>query len=209
MAIRANDPSLPDGIYITRTLLLLLPKPQSLPIMESTVRYIPPQMDSFVGLTTQVNRGRPFRLFIQDAAVLVANLRYLPWLFFPFRTSDPSAELYLSFSGFKDIFLQVLLFVLEVIMMCVVFPIMLLLPNIITLVLAAVCFLAIAILSWPLHGPKLAFSRMNLRNATAQRHETERWLFINGCVTRYVNFGPFSESVLSKNSKVMLASKRT
>lgn len=75
-------------------------------------------------------RNSPFRLFLHDARTLFTRLRYLPWLFLPFWTNDPTAELFISASNLKYMVLQVLLFVLEAVMLVLSVPAFLMLPGV-------------------------------------------------------------------------------
>ncbi len=75
------------------------------------------------------SRNSPFRLFLYDARTLFTRLRYLPWLFLPFWTNDPTAELFISVSNLKYMVLQVLLFVLETVVLVLFVPAFLVLPG--------------------------------------------------------------------------------
>ncbi|KAM5383487.1 hypothetical protein ACJZ2D_002180 [Fusarium nematophilum] len=57
--------------------------------------------------------GVPFWLFVSDVKLFFRNLRYLPWIFLPLRTSSLSAELYPNRSNLIDIAFHSTLFVTQ------------------------------------------------------------------------------------------------
>lgn len=86
-------------------------------------------MDSLSSANGIATRNSRFRLFLHDARTLFTSLRYLPWLFLPFWTDDPTAELFISVSNMKYMVLQVLLFVLETVVIVLFVPAFLVLPG--------------------------------------------------------------------------------
>ena len=154
---------------------------------QHNVRYIPSQMDSLSSTTTEAARESPFRLFIQDAGVLIKMLRYLPWIFLPFRTDNQDAELYLGLANLRDNALQVVLFSLESLFLLLAIPVIVVLPGSLIIAVAAGCCFLVLALTKPIQGPSITYSRMDGETtASAKRHEDERWLFVNGCSTAYV-----------------------
>lgn len=126
----------------------------------------------------------PFRLFIKDAGVLVANLRYLPLIFLPFRTTDRDAELYLSVANIRDLLLQLMITFLESIFLLAALPVFLLLPGTLSLLVAAICCVLLMGLTAPMQGARIAYSALDEATAeNAKRHQHERWLFVNGIAT--------------------------
>ena len=169
---------------VTRTLPPA--KAASTNAMANKIKYLPPQMDTLASSTTEASRQRPFRLLINDAGVLASNLRYLPWIVLPFRTSEKSSELYPSPSNATDLALQGWLAVLEVTFLAAAVPVVLLLPGILSAIMAIVCCGIIYILSWPMQGPRIAYSMMDdITIHSANQNRNERWLFVNGVATGY------------------------
>ncbi len=161
-------------------------KAMSTTAMALNIKYIPPQMDALASTTTQASRENPLRLLLHDAGVLSTVLRYLPWLVIPFRTSDKSCELYVGPSSARDLLLQGWLSVLEITFLVAAIPVILLLPGVLSIVIATLCCAVVYILSWPMQGPRIAYSMMDDDTITsAEQHGSERWLFVNGCATGY------------------------
>ena len=154
--------------------------------MAGNIKYIPPQMDVLASTTTPASRQNPFRLLLHDAGVFSTLLRYLPWIIIPFRTSDNSCELYMGPSSARDLLLQSWLSILEVAFLVAAIPVVLLLPGILSAAVAMMCCVIIYVLSWPMQGPKIAYSMMDDATVlSAEQHGSERWLFVNGCATGY------------------------
>lgn len=152
--------------------------------MANTIRYIPPQIDPLAGSSTMAARQSPLRLLIQDASVLITMLPYLPYIFLPFSTNDPSSECYLSLAGAENILLQGWLFIMEVSLLLMSPFVLLLLPGTLSALAIAMCYLTVYLITWPLEGPDVTYSNMDETTAAlAEQHRDERWLFINGTAT--------------------------
>lgn len=159
--------------------------PISLPAMANAVRFIPPQMDALASTTTEAARKNPFRLLIQDLGTLVSKLPYLPRIILPLKASDRSAELYGSVRGTRDIVLQSWLFLFEACILALAIPALFFLPGFVFIGLATFCSIAVFVGAWPMHGSRLTYSNMDDNTiARAKQHESERWIFVNGCTTR-------------------------
>lgn len=153
--------------------------------MANTIKYIPPQLDALASTTTKASRKNPFRLLAQDVGVLLSNLRYLPWIIMPFLTSNQSAGFYFSLKGTRDTILQIFLFVFQACILVLAIPAFLVIPGTFLVPIAILCHLTIFVALWPMHGSRLAYSEMDERTAAeATKHESERWVFVNGCITR-------------------------
>lgn len=171
----------PHASPITRAPPATKPSPS---IMATAVEYNPPQMDALASTTTQASRQNPLRLLLHDAGVLSTTLRYLPWIVLPFHTADDSCELYMGVSGARDVVLQSWLFILETTFLLFTIPAVLILPGALLLGLATFCGLVVYAVSWPMRGPRIAYSKMDDETIkSAEQHDTERWLFVNGCMT--------------------------
>ena len=163
---------------------LLPTESSSLVNMANTIRYIPPQKDPLAGLSAMAFRQSPLRLLIEDAGVLITMLPYLPYIFLPFKTNDPSSECYLSLVGARDFLLQGLLFIMEASLLLLSPFVLLLLPGILSVLAIAMCYLTVYLVTWPLEGPDITYSNMDeTTEALAEQHRDERWLFINGTAT--------------------------
>ena len=155
--------------------------------MASTrIKYIPPQMDKLTGTSTQACRENPLRLLIHDLEALLSMMWYLPYMILPFRTSDRQAELYPSLTGVRDMVFQSWLFVLELILLMLIPIALVFLPGLFFIFGMLAAFLFIYMLSWPLQGSRIVYSRMDNATVTsAKDFGHERWFFVNGCMTRY------------------------
>ena len=157
--------------------------------MTKSIKFIPPQIDALAGTTTEASRKNPLRLLTEDLGVLMRMLRYLPWIIIPFRTADKTAELYIAPTNLRDIILNGWLILFESILLLVALPAFFILPGGIWLLVAIVCVIVILLSAQPMQGPRIAYSRMDEKTtAKAKKHDSERWLFINGCMTGWEGF---------------------
>ena len=163
----------------------LLPTESSrLAKLADTIGYIPPQMDPLAGSSTEAARQSPLRSLIQDVGVLITMLPYLPYIFLPFNTSDPTSEFYLSLEGARDIILQGWLLIMEASLLLMSPFALLLLPGTLSVLAIAMCYWTVYLITWPLEGPDVTYSNMDEKiEALAEQHRDERWLFINGTAT--------------------------
>ena len=143
-------------------------------------------MDKLAGTSTQVCRENPVRLLTRDVAALLSTMWYLPYMILPFRTSDRQAELYPSQYGLWDLFLQSWLLGVKLTLLVLVPAALVLLPGLLFIFGMVAAFLFIYMLSWPMHGSRIVYSRMDDATiASAKDFGHERWLFVNGCMTGY------------------------
>ena len=156
--------------------------------MAQSVRYVPAQEDPMASLSTRAARQSPIRLMLLDTWVLLTNIRYLPNIILPFKTTKSSDELYLDFPGIRESIIQCVLFVLEAVLLLVAIPLYVILPGALWILVVAVCCLTVYGLCKPIEGPTVLHSNMNGATlALADQHRDERWLFVNGCI---VGWGP-------------------
>lgn len=162
------------------------PQPSFTLSLVGGIKYIPTQQDPMAASTTSATRQSPIRLLFQDADVLFRLLPYLPNVILPFRTKDPTSELYLSsLVGVRDMILQSWLLIIETALLLFALPAILILPGIVSMTGFALSCLIIWLISKPMEGPRIVYSSMNdLTRAMAEQHRDERWLFVNGCITR-------------------------
>ena len=193
------------------------PSPTMLPPLSPSapgpghVRFIPSQMDPLSATTTQAARESPFRLFIKDARVLFTMLQWLPWVFIPFRTSNPNGELYPSLANLRSMVLQGVLLGCETIFLCLALPIYLTMPGALSILLAACCCLIILGLARLGQGRRFAYSKMDeATKIRAKQYEHERWLFVNGIATgcvllssgRYALVNTYSASQVCRKTSI-------
>ena len=148
------------------------------------VRYIAPQMEPLSGTFTAAAAQSPSRLFLSDAAVLFTMLGYLPNIFLPPKRYKHSKEDYLTKTKLRDIILQCLLSLVEVVLLLVVPVGLLALPGLLSLAIMAVCWLLISLLMYPMQGPRVSYSKsIGQDPASAFEPSNERWVFVNGIMT--------------------------
>lgn len=141
-------------------------------------------MDALAGTTTEASRNNPLRLLMKDFSVLLKMLPLLPLTLLPVKASETRAATYSVLITIRDYFLNGCLIILEISFLFLAVPAMFVLPGSLSLVVVALYTLATIILTWPLHGERIAYSKMDERTtATAKRYESERWLFVNGIMT--------------------------
>lgn len=170
--------------YVTRAPSNTPAKATTVQTMAHLIKFIPPQMDALAGTTTEASRNNPLRLLMKDFSVLLKMLPLLPLALLPVKVSKPSADIYSVLITIRDYFLNGWLIILESTFMFLAVPAMFILPGSLSLAVGALYALAIIILAWPLHGERIAYSKMDERTtAMAKRHESERWLFVNGIMT--------------------------
>ena len=166
-------------------------KPLPAAAMAKTVELFPSMMDAPASTTTEVDRMDPFRLLMQDFLTLLSMLQYAPWRILLFQTLDPNAKLYHSWRGIRDMALQSWLFLFELGILMFTVPAFLVFPGAMFIGLAIFCCCAIYIAAWPMCGSKVAYSYMDEETTVkANLHESERWMFVNGCITGSSTFPP-------------------
>jgi len=139
--------------------------------------------------TTRATRSSPLHLFIADARTLLTNLRYLPLLFLPLRTTDRDAELFLCFANIRDNTLHLILAFLETFFLLAALPVFLFLPGCLSLLVAGACAVLVMGLIRPMQGARIAYSAMGEEVLEgAKRFEGERWVFVNGIATGSVRY---------------------
>ena len=148
------------------------------------VRYIVPQMDPVAGTFTQAAAQSPSRLFVSDAVVLLSECRYLPNVLLPRTRYKNSNEDYLAKTKTRDVILQCLLFIIELVMILIIPLGLVILPGLFSILLMAFCWLIIKLLLLPMQGARVTYSKINEQDsADVIGHEGERWIFVNGIMT--------------------------
>lgn len=153
--------------------------------MAPKIKFIPPQMDPLAGTSTRVALLDPLRLLLQDATVLLKLWRLLPFIVLPFRSKDPDSELYINREHGREMLLQGWLFIFEIVLLLLAPFAILILPGTLMIAAIALASLIIYVSTIPMRGSRVVHSRMDEDTTLAARkHGNERWLFINGCITR-------------------------
>ncbi|KAL8995485.1 MAG: hypothetical protein Q9169_004779 [Polycauliona sp. 2 TL-2023] len=147
------------------------------------VKYIPPQRDPLLGSSVSSLHSGPALLVLRDLRVLLANLRYLPYILLPLKWYSDDDELNPFRAGAHVLLLQAWLFVIEAVLLALAPLVWLIFPGI-TSSLATVGALALVYLFvLPMDGPRIVHSCLGCRmEDRVPQHEDERWIFVNGCV---------------------------
>ena len=161
--------------------------PEPLPPLDmgDSIKYIPSQIDPFVGASTRAaHRQNPIRLMVKDTGVLLRSFSFIPNIVSPLITRDKDSELYPSLENVKIGLLQALLALIQSLFLVVVIPAFLLLPGAVFLGGTALCCLTCYLITLPMQGPSINFANMDdATRALAAQHEDERWVFVNGICT--------------------------
>ncbi|KAI4159867.1 MAG: hypothetical protein LQ342_006195 [Letrouitia transgressa] len=150
----------------------------------SSIGFIPPQMDPEASTSTRALRENPLLLFIKDAGILITVLPYLPLLFFPLKTADQSAELSISKASIASYAIPVALFAAELAGLLLAIPAFLVLPGGYFFALLVLFCFSMILLALPTQGPRIVHSVVSDDTAESMAsHNDERWLFVNGIAT--------------------------
>ena len=91
----------------------------------------------------------------------------------------------MSIKNLKYMVLQGLLFVIESLVMVLFVPAFLVLPGAVFAMGTVVVGGVVWALARLMEGPTMVYSRMDERTVeSSRRHADERWVFVNGCMTR-------------------------
>ncbi|KAL9610406.1 MAG: hypothetical protein Q9167_004889 [Letrouitia subvulpina] len=152
---------------------------------KSSIEFIPPQMDPEASTSTRALRENPLSLLIKDTGILITVLPYLPFLFFPLKTADQSAELSTSKASIPSYAIPVALFIAELAGLLLAIPTFLVLPGGYFVALLVVFCFGMFLLALPTQGPRIVHSVV-VNDDTAESlasRDDERWLFVNGIAT--------------------------
>ncbi|KAL8861605.1 MAG: hypothetical protein Q9178_002130 [Gyalolechia marmorata] len=152
----------------------------------ANIKYIPPQMGPVSKYSIRALRSGPLWLLLKDAGILVTFLPYLPLVFLPlnFKAKGEKQASASSFKFVRDIAIQGVLTVLEVILLVLFIPALISLPGILFCASALLCILILRLIASPTQGPRIVYSADPTSTShTADQNSHERWLFINGIGT--------------------------
>jgi hypothetical protein len=96
--------------------------------------------------------------------------------------SEHSSELYKRVEGYKRYY-AVLLVIVEFWGIVIILPAFLVLPGILFTIVYVMGAGLVAVLLWPLHGSRVVSSRKE-RKESQEEFAGEKWLYINGSMTR-------------------------
>ena len=91
----------------------------------------------------------------------------------------------MSVKNLRDMVLQGVLFMMETLVLVLVVPAFLVLPGAVFAAAAVVVGGVVWALTRVMEGPTMVYSWMDERTVeSSRRHADERWVFVNGCMTR-------------------------
>ncbi|KAL8935801.1 MAG: hypothetical protein Q9216_005253 [Gyalolechia sp. 2 TL-2023] len=126
----------------------------------------------------------PLWLLIKDIGVLATALPYLPLVFFPFKTKSDKEDGHSRWASVRDIAVQALLFLVELILLILSIPALVSLPAILFIVFVLASVLVVRLIAWPTQGPRIIESTVDQDTSTqSEQRADERWVFINGICT--------------------------
>ena len=152
----------------------------------ANIKYIPPQMGPVSKYSTRALRSGPLWLLLKDASILITFLPYLPLVFLPlnFKAKGEKQASASRFKSVRDIAIQVVLTLLEVILLVLFIPALISLPGILFCASALLSILILRLIASPTQGPLIVCSAdPTSTSQPAGQHSRERWLFINGIGT--------------------------
>ena len=153
--------------------------------MAPNIKYIPPQMDPLARTSAEAAVEDPLRLLVQDTAVLMKLWRLLPYIVLPFRTKDQDSECYMDRYHVRDMALQSWLCIFEALLLILAPIAILVLPGAFLILATSLAYSIIYVSTLPMQGSRIVHSKKDEATAlAAKEHGNERWLFINGCITR-------------------------
>ena len=160
------------------------------------ITYLPGQVDRQADISASANFNSPIFALARDAWVFARMLPYIPQIFFPLSTNEPTHEFYPSSRNVMAKVAIALASIIEVVLL-LAFPIFLFLPLPPLLLIAGVLAISgfIWLLMWHTQGADVIMSRMDivqdpdsgqtadLRPIGPGHFKNERWLFLNGIMT--------------------------
>lgn len=154
--------------------------------MSHGITYIPPQQDALAGSAVLTACQSPFSLLLWDLGLLMRMIPSLHNILVPSATKDQTSELYPDWRGVRDAILQAWLGVSGAIFLILGPIAILVLPGLVSILLGALISFEIWLATLPLQGPRIVYSAMDeATRVSANAHQGERWLFINGVDTGY------------------------
>lgn len=156
------------------------------------VSFTPAQIDGLAASTLRQSRDSPLSLMYHDIQTLARNALFLPLMMMPLNTMDLKAETYPNASNLRDMSLHMALMVLETTFLLLAVPAFLVLPGIVSTMIATTMACVIGIMCLPMMGPR--HMRSNTSNSMLEQYRhvsEERWIFMNGCMTRYGPYAPW------------------
>ncbi|KAL8751682.1 MAG: hypothetical protein Q9184_005994 [Pyrenodesmia sp. 2 TL-2023] len=149
------------------------------------IKFIPPQTGPITSYSVRALQTGPLWLLIKDAGVLMTALPYLPMLFLPIQKKNANNQpKSLRLLSMRDIAIQALLLLIELILLILFLPALVSFPGILFIGVATLSLLIIKLIAWPTQGPRIVESTMDQETLRlSQQHPFERWIFINGICT--------------------------
>lgn len=120
---------------------------------------------------------------------MVQNMMCIPEMMGSMITMDMMMGMLGSWVNIRDMCLQMMLCMMEICMMVVVIPFFLAMPGMAFMYLCCICACAIMMMCWPMNGERVmrCEAKESRERPERQREECadERWVYINGSMTRY------------------------
>jgi hypothetical protein len=148
-----------------------------------TVTYTPALQDLSYYTSPIIYRQRPMQLSIKGLELLLQNLCYVPQTVRSLLTRSMVRNSVKEWKDVRDIALHVILVIVELWGVVVIVPAFLVLPGILFTIVCVMGAGLVAVLTWPLHGSRVV-SSWKERKESQEEFAGEKWLYINGSMTR-------------------------
>ena len=161
------------------------PSPPSPPPSNCSVTFIPAMMDGSCGTSPTMQRLSLMQMIAMDVKVMAQNLMCIPEMVCSMLTLEMVFSMCDSWTNTRDLCLQTILCTIEMFMIVLVIPCFLAMPGIAFMCTCCMCACAIKVLCWPMNGVRVMRCIANGKTKENQDKFTdERWLYINGAMTR-------------------------
>jgi hypothetical protein len=160
----------------------------------SSVTFIPAMMDGSCGTSPTMQRMSPMQMMMMDMKIMVQNMMCIPEMIGSMMTMDNMMDMMGSWTMMRDTCLQTMLCMIEMCMVVVMIPCFLMMPGMAFMCMCCMCGCAILMICWPMNGEQMM--RCAGRGQQMDQYADERWVYINGAMTRY----EISHSILSSSN---------
>ncbi|RDW71720.1 hypothetical protein BP5796_07754 [Coleophoma crateriformis] len=150
-------------------------------LMDSSVTFIPAMIDGSCGTTPLSFRETPLQLLLNDLKIIGQNFACVPEMARSLCTLKSVKDLFESWRAFRDLLLQILLALIEIVALVMAVPMFLALPGGLFLGGCLIFGCVVALLSMPLKGSRI----LRNRHYAEGEFDDERWVFVNGSLTSH------------------------
>jgi len=158
----------------------------------SSVTFIPAMMDGTCGTSPALQRMSPMQMLMMDMKIMAQNMICIPEMIGSMMTTDNMMETMGSWTMVRDTCLQTMLCVAEMCMLCLALPCFMMMPGMAFMCMCMMCAAVIMMMCWPMNGEQIM--RCAAQGQMMDSYPEERWVCINGAMTRYESSREASKS---------------